>query len=77
MKRMLDMDDFPVGTRVMTPTGRIGTVMKHRGAESKLDHFQRLTVQLDNGTRHDLVTLQPHLLTKCPPEDPTQKTIEA
>jgi hypothetical protein len=77
MKRMLDMDDFPVGTRVMTPTGRIGTVMKHRGAESKLDHFQRLTVQLDNGTRHDLVTLQPHLLTKCPPDDPTQKTIEA
>lgn len=76
MKRMLDMDDFPVGTRVMTPTGRIGTVMKHRGAESKLDHFQRLTVQLDNGTRHDLVTLQPHLLTKCPPQDPTQKTIE-
>lgn len=76
MNRMLDMDDFPVGTRVMTPTGRIGTVMKHRGAESKLDHFQRLTVQLDNGTRHDLVTLQPHLLTKCPPEDPTQKTIE-
>jgi hypothetical protein len=72
---MLDMDDFPVGTRVMTPTGRIGTVVKHRGAESKLDHFQRLTVQLDNGTRHDLVTLQPHLLTKCPPEDATQKTI--
>ncbi len=76
MNRMLDMDDFPVGTRVITPTGRIGTVLKHRGAESKLDHFQRLTVQLDNGTRHDLVTLQPHLLTKCPPEDPTQKTIE-
>lgn len=77
MKRMLDMDDFPVGTRVMTPTGRIGTVTKHRGAESKQDHFQRLTVQLDNGTRHDLVTLQPHLLTKCPPENPDQKTIEA
>lgn len=76
MKRMLDMDDFPVGTRVMTPTGRIGTVMKHRGAESKLDHFQRLTVQLDNGTRHDLVTLQPHLLTKFPQEDQPQQTIE-
>lgn len=70
------MEDFPVGTRVMTPTGRVGTVIKHRGHESKLDHFQRLTVRLDNGTRHDLVTLQPHLLTKCPPEDPTQKTIE-
>ncbi len=76
MKRMLDMDDMPVGTRVMTPTGRIGTVTKHRGAESKQDYFQRVTVQLDNGTRHDLVTLQPHLLTKCPPEDPTQKTIQ-
>ncbi len=67
MKRMLDMEDFPVGTRVMTPTGRIGTVVKHRGSESKLDHFQRLTVQLDEGSRHDRVTLQPHLLTKCPP----------
>lgn len=74
MKRMLDMEDFPVGTRVVTPTGRIGTVIKHRGAESKLDHFQRLTVRLDAGGRHDLVTLQPHLLTKCPPEkEPDQK----
>lgn len=77
MKPMLDMDDFPVGTRVATPTGKVGTVIKHRGAESKLDHFQRLTVRLDGGGRHDLVTLQPHLLTKCPPEDQTQKTIEA
>jgi hypothetical protein len=77
MKRMLDMDDFPVGTRVMTPTGRIGTVTKHRGAESKLDHFQRLTVRLDNGNRHDLVTLQPHLLTKCPAEDETNPRINA
>ncbi len=74
---MLDMEDFPVGTRVQTPTGRIGTVVKHRGAESKLDHFQRLTVRLDGGGRHDLVTLQPHLLTKCPTEYQTQKTIEA
>jgi hypothetical protein len=71
---MLDMDDFPVGTRVQTPTGRIGTVIKHKGAESKLDHFQRLTVRLDGGARHDLVTLQPHLLAKYPPEkEPDQK----
>lgn len=76
MKRMLDMDDFPVGTRVKTPTGRIGTVIKHRGAESKLDHFQRLTVQLDEGGRHALVTLQPHLLTKCPPETADATRIE-
>ncbi len=77
MNRMLDMEDFPVGTRVMTPTGRIGTVIKHRGAESKLDHFQRLTVRLDEGGRHDLVTLQPHLLTKCPPEKEPAQKIEA
>ena len=77
MKRDLDVEDFPVGTRVMTPTGRIGTVIKHRGAESKLDHFLRVTVQLDSGGRHDLVTLQPNLLTKCPSEDQPKKTIEA
>lgn len=77
MKRDVDIDRFPVGTRVLTPTGRVGTVIKHKGAESKFDHFLRVTVQIDNGTRHDLVTLQPHLLTKCPPEDQHQKTIEA
>ena len=77
MNRMLDMEDFPVGTRVKTPTGRTGTVIKHRGAESKLDHFQRLTVQLDEGGRHALVTLQPHLLTKCPPEKEPAQKIEA
>jgi hypothetical protein len=76
MKRMLDMEDFPVGTRVKTPSGRTGTVVKHRGAESKLDHFQRLTVRLDEGGRHDLVTLQPHLLTKCPPEMADETRIE-
>ncbi len=69
MKRDLDIDLFPVGSRVKTPTGRVGTVIKHRGAESKLDHFLRVTVQLDGGTRHDLVTLQPQLLEKCP-QDP-------
>ncbi len=66
MKRDQDVDDFPVGTRVMTPTGRIGTVIKHRAGESKFDHFLRVTVRLDGGNRHALVTLQPHLLTKCP-----------
>lgn len=73
---MLDMEDFPLGTRVMTPTGRVGTVIKHRGAESKLDRFQRLTVRLDEGGRHDLVTIQPHLLTKYPPEDEPAQKIE-
>lgn len=77
MKRDLDVEDFPVGTRVMTPTGRIGTVIKHRGAESKLDHFLRVTVLLDSGGRHDLVTLQPNLLTKCPPAEELAPRIEA
>jgi hypothetical protein len=77
MRRDLDVEDFPVGTRVMTPTGRTGTVIKHRGAESKLDHFLRVTVQMDGGSRHDLVTLQPHLLTKCPPEPELAPRIEA
>ncbi len=66
----MDVDDFPVGTRVLTPTGRAGTVIKHRGHESKFDHFLRVTVRLDGGTRHNLVTLQPHLLQKCPPDSP-------
>ena len=77
MRRDLDVEDFPVGTRVMTPTGRKGTVIKHRGAESKLDHFLRVTVRMDGGSRHDLVTLQPHLLTKCPPEPDLAPRIEA
>lgn len=66
MKRDQDVDDFPVGTRVQTPTGRMGTVIKHLAGESKFDHFLRVTVRLDGGTRHNLVTLQPHLLSKCP-----------
>lgn len=74
MKRDVDIEDFPVGTRVRTPSGRHGTVIKHRGAESKFDHFLRVTVRLDGGTRHNLVTLQPRLLAKCPPSaQPTEK----
>ena len=61
----------------MTPTGRTGTVIKHRGFESKRDHFLRVTVQMDGGGRHDLVTLQPHLLTKCPPAQDCDRTIHA
>lgn len=61
MKRMLDMEDVPLGTQVMTPTGRIGTVVKHHQS-SKLDHFQRIAVQFSADPR-DGVVLQPHLLT--------------
>lgn len=76
MTQVLDMDDFPLGTRVTTPTGRAGTIIKHVGAESKFDHFQRLTVRLDGGNRNDQVTLQPHLLTKSPAEPGTKDTLK-
>lgn len=76
MRRDVDIEDFPVGTRVRTPSGRVGTVIKHRGAESKFDHFLRVTVRLDGGTRHNLVTLQPRLLAKCLPGTDTTERIE-
>ena len=63
--RDIEIDRFPIGSRVRTPSGRTGTVIKHRGSESRLDCFVRVTVQFDGGRRHDLVTLQPHLLTEC------------
>ena len=41
----LDMDDVPIGSIVKTPSGRVGVVIKHRGAESKLDLFQRVVIK--------------------------------
>lgn len=58
----LDMDDCPIGTKVKTPTGRIGIVIKHCGAQSRKDLFQRVVIQFKH-PRGDTVTLQPHLLT--------------
>lgn len=78
MKRMWDMEDFPVGTVVRTPTGRVGTVVKHRGAESKHDHFQRVVVFFGPRQR-DSVALQPHLLErldKCPAAQDTEGRID-
>ena len=60
MKRMLDLEDFPIGSRVMTPSGRIGIVVKHH-ATSKIDLFQRISVQFGKNPR-DGVVLQPHFL---------------
>jgi len=58
-----DIDDFPPGTWVRTPSGKVGSVLKARGSESKHDHFQRVVVYFGGGPR-DTVVLQPHLLTK-------------
>ncbi len=61
MKRILDMEDIPIGSKVSTPTGSIGIVVKHH-TTSKIDHFQRISVQFGKNPR-DGVVLQPHLLT--------------
>lgn len=60
MKRVYDLDDLPLGTKVRTPTGSIGIVVKHRMA-SRIDRFQRAVVQFGKNPR-DGVVLQPHLL---------------
>ena len=62
VKPRLDMEDFPIGSWVKTPSGRIGTVLKHRGAQSRHDLFQRVIVGFFEPIG-DSVALQPHLLT--------------
>lgn len=59
--RRTSIDDFPLGALVRTPTGRIGTVVKQRGIQSKFDNYERLVVSFGGGPR-DNVVLQPHLL---------------
>jgi hypothetical protein len=56
------MEDFPIGSIVKTPSGRIGTVVKHRGAQSRFDLFQRIIIEFEDPVG-DSVALQPHLLT--------------
>ena len=64
--RVLDLDDLPPGTLVRTPSGRIGVVIKHQGAASKRDHFQRVVLHFGGGPR-DSVMLQPHMLEPITP----------
>ena len=61
-RRDVDVERLPVGTRVVTPTGKRGTVIRHKGRESRRDAFMRVTVLLDNEGPRGLVTLQPKLL---------------
>lgn len=63
-RRDVDMDEFPIGSRVITPSGRAGTVIRHKGYESKRDSFLRVIVRYDGRDRRALVTLQPRLLRK-------------
>lgn len=62
--RLRDVDDFPIGTRVITPSDRPGVVVAHQGAESKDDMHERCVVRYTDahGEDRNLVTLLPHLL---------------
>ncbi|WP_417276122.1 hypothetical protein [Castellaniella sp.] len=63
-RRLRDVDEFPIGIWVKTPTGRLGVVVAHKGAESKEDAHERCTVRYHRGggEDRDTVTLLPHLL---------------
>lgn len=63
-RRDKDLDEFPIGSRVITPSGRAGTVIRHKGYESKRDNFLRVIVRYDGRDRRALVTLQPKMLRK-------------
>lgn len=60
--RNRDVDDFPPGSVVVTPTGKTGVVIAHKGYESRQDPFMRVMIKLDGGDRQDIVQLQPHYL---------------
>ncbi|MGB3423829.1 MAG: hypothetical protein WBF84_06715 [Castellaniella sp.] len=66
-RRLRDVESFPIGTRVITPLGYPGVVIKHQGAESKDDMHERCVVQYQlgrgfEGEDRNMVTLLPHLL---------------
>lgn len=63
-RRLRDVDEFPIGVLVKTPTGRLGVVVAHKGAESRDDRHERCTVRYHRGGGgdRDTVTLLPSLL---------------
>lgn len=61
---MFDLEDFLIGEEVLTPTGRRAVVVKHLSGASKTDCFTRIMLRYAGGGPKDLVTLQPHQLTK-------------
>ena len=61
--KVYDFDFFYPGCQVITPTGRVGTVIKPRGFDSKKDDCVRIEVRFTEDPR-DSVLLQPHLLVR-------------
>jgi len=66
MQRLRDVDDFPVGTQVVTPMGRSGVVIAHKGAMSRFDAHERCVIRYQNGGGRDRETVEllPHLLIR-------------
>lgn len=66
LPRLRDVEDFPVGTRVVTPSGQLGVVVAHKGTHSKFDAFERCMVRYTGrrmqGADRGTVELAPHLL---------------
>ncbi|MBC2768572.1 hypothetical protein [Pusillimonas minor] len=65
-----DVEDFPIGSVVVTPTGKTGVVVAHKGYESKFDPFMRVMIKLDGGDRQDVVQLQPKYLRMLNDDEP-------
>jgi len=64
VQHLRDVDDFPIGSSVVTPTGRPGVVIAHKGAHSRFDAHERCVVRYQGGGRRDTVTLLPNLLIR-------------
>ena len=60
------MCDLKAGQKVITPSGRLATVMKFLPSSNR-DAFDRVVCQYEgvSNTHKNLVTLQPHLLKKA------------
>lgn len=73
---MNEIEDFPLKSIVLTPSGRRAVVIKHLSGASKFDCFSRIVCRYEGGGRKDLVTLQPHQLRMAPappkPVEPMQ-----
>jgi hypothetical protein len=72
MQLLHELEDFPVGVAVLTPSGRRAIVIKHLSGASKRDYFTRIVCRFEDGDSKDLVTLQPYQLRRAGPRSVDQ-----
>lgn len=64
----LDIDDFPVGSLVRTPTGRVGVIIKHIWGDRDGGDFPRCSIRyLDSIDCRECARLRPQFLTMLIP----------